>query len=65
MLDRDVKIQERAYELWKAKGQPHGADWNDWLEAEKVVDTELMKTFAPKKPAAKPVAKAKKPVKAG
>jgi hypothetical protein len=63
MLDRDAKIQVRAYALWEQMGYPHGADWSHWYEAEKLVDTELLKTFKPKKPAAKakkpPVVKAK------
>jgi hypothetical protein len=65
MLDRDAKIQMRAYTLWEQMGYPHGADWDHWYEAEKQVDTELLKTFKPKKAAkpkkveAKPAAKAK------
>ncbi len=63
MLDRDVKIQVRAYALWEQTGHPHGADWEHWYEAEKQVDKELLKTFKPKKPAVKakkPAAKGKK-----
>ena len=53
MLDRDAKIQERAYAIWEKMGYPHGADWDHWFEAEKQVDRELLKSFKPKKPRAK------------
>jgi hypothetical protein len=59
MLDRHEKIQTRAYALWETMGYPHGADWDHWLEAEKQVDGELLKSFKPKKAAAKAPAKAK------
>jgi hypothetical protein len=59
MLDRDVKIQARAYALWEQTGYPHGVDWDHWFEAEKQVDAELLKTFKPKK-AAKPAKAAAK-----
>ncbi|BCJ90923.1 hypothetical protein IZ6_16580 [Terrihabitans soli] len=57
MLDRHEKIQTRAYALWEKMGYPHGADWDHWLEAEKLVDSELLKGFKPKKAPAKPKAK--------
>lgn len=56
MLNRDEKIQERAYLLWEKTGYPDGADWDHWFEAERQVDTELRGSFKPKKPA-KPRAK--------
>jgi hypothetical protein len=62
MLDRHDKIQSRAYALWEKMGYPHGADWDHWYEAEKQVDSELLKGFRPKKAPAK--AKAKKTGKA-
>ncbi len=58
MFDRDVRIQQTAYEIWAGKGYPHGADWDHWFEAEQQVDKELLKTFKPKKPRAKKAVKA-------
>lgn len=29
------RIQARAYELYLARGGSHGADWDDWLAAER------------------------------
>jgi hypothetical protein len=31
------KIADAAYYLWEKRGQPHGDDMHDWLEAEKIV----------------------------
>ncbi|MFC5068431.1 DUF2934 domain-containing protein [Flaviflagellibacter deserti] len=53
MLNRDAKIQERAYALWESMGFPHGADWDHWLEAERQIDLELLTSFKPKKTRAK------------
>ena len=57
MLERNEKIQTRAYALWEKMGYPHGADWDHWFEAEKQIDSELLKGFKPKKAPAKPKAK--------
>jgi hypothetical protein len=37
--DPDVmkRIAETAYYLWEKRGRPHGSDWADWIEAEKIV----------------------------
>ena len=32
--DRD-RVARRAYELYLARGGSHGADWDDWLAAER------------------------------
>ena len=40
MLDRneiDNIIREQAYKLYEQRGCTHGADMNDWLEAERIV----------------------------
>lgn len=57
MLDRNQKIQTRAYALWEKTGYPHGADWDHWFEAEKEIDRELLQEFKPKNTRAKPKAK--------
>lgn len=62
MLDRHETIQTRAYALWENMGCPHGADRDHWIEAEKLVDSELLKGFKPQKAPAK--AKVKKAGKA-
>lgn len=51
------EIERRAYEKFAARGYAHGADFDDWREAE----TELASELAPKpKRAAKAAAKAAK-----
>ena len=42
MDDRSVyeRIAERAYELYQKRGQYHGSDLDDWLEAERSVLSE-------------------------
>ena len=59
MLDRQEKIQGRAYALWEKMGYPHGADWDHWFKAEQEVDAELLQGFKPKKEPAKIRKKAK------
>lgn len=34
------RIAERAYELHQKRGGDHGRDWEDWLEAERMVLSE-------------------------
>lgn len=31
------KIEKKAYELCEQRGCAHGRDWDDWLEAERIV----------------------------
>jgi hypothetical protein len=35
------RIAEKAYELYQKRGQSHGRDLNDWLEAERLVLSEI------------------------
>lgn len=35
------KIAQRAYEKWCKRGQPHGTHVQDWLEAERELQTEF------------------------
>jgi hypothetical protein len=37
------KIAMRAYEKWCKRGQPHGSDKQDWLEAEVELRNEMMR----------------------
>jgi hypothetical protein len=32
--DWESRVARRAYELWQARGCPHGDDLRDWFEAE-------------------------------
>jgi hypothetical protein len=32
-----AEVERRAYELYQARGGQHGADFDDWLEAEKQI----------------------------
>lgn len=31
------RIQKKAYEIYEKRGFNSGNDWNDWLEAEKII----------------------------
>jgi hypothetical protein len=35
MNENSKSLAERAYELWTARGQPHGSADQDWLNAER------------------------------
>jgi len=37
------KISMRAYEKWCQRGRPHGTHLQDWLEAEKELQAEMVK----------------------
>lgn len=37
----DDLISKRAYEIYETRGGQHGADFDDWLEAERQIKTEL------------------------
>jgi hypothetical protein len=37
------KICMRAYEKWCQRGRPHGTHLQDWLEAERELQTEMVK----------------------
>ncbi len=39
----DDAVAKRAYEIYKSRGGHHGADMNDWLEAEKQLKAERIK----------------------
>jgi len=47
------KIAARAYEIWVKKGRPHGADLENWTQAE----AELRSEFAANSPPGPPVRK--------
>ncbi len=38
------KIAARAYEKWCKRGRPHGTAVQDWLEAERELQTEFSRT---------------------
>jgi hypothetical protein len=59
------KISERAYDLWKRDGCPHGKDVDHWLQAEQEADEQARAEARPKAPsvAAKPEIVAPAPVK--
>ncbi|MEP7706632.1 DUF2934 domain-containing protein [Paraglaciecola sp. 25GB23A] len=40
-LNRHNKIEAEAYALASARGFSNGNEMDDWLEAEKIVDTQL------------------------
>ncbi|MDD5044445.1 MAG: DUF2934 domain-containing protein [Candidatus Omnitrophica bacterium] len=39
--DLNKRIQDRAYQLYQKRGAVPGSDWQDWLEAEKQIKTEM------------------------
>jgi hypothetical protein len=63
------EIAQVAYELWEKNGCIHGRDIEYWCEAESIIVTRLQpiegekpkKAKAPRKAAAKPTTKARKP----
>lgn len=36
------KVEQKAYELYEKKGCQNGHDLDDWLEAEKIIETEMI-----------------------
>lgn len=36
-----ARIADRAYALWLRRGARHGADWQDWLQAEAELKSEI------------------------
>ncbi len=38
------KVCMRAYEKWCQRGRPHGTHLQDWLEAERELQTEMVKS---------------------
>jgi hypothetical protein len=55
-------IARKAYELWEARGYPHGDPEHDWYEAERHLRAEA-NGKKPAKPKAAKKAPAKKPAK--
>ena len=49
-------IEKKAYELFLARGGEHGADMNDWLEAERQLRAEIA---APARPTRTPASSRK------
>lgn len=66
MDDRTIheRIAERAYELYQKRGQSHGNDLDDWLEAERIVLSEHRPSEAAPVLKAKPASGAKSTRKA-
>lgn len=36
-------IRKKAYELFEKRGCSHGNDWQDWLDAERIVTSQMRK----------------------
>ncbi len=36
------KVEKKAYELFEKRGCQSGHAWDDWFEAEKIVETEMI-----------------------
>jgi hypothetical protein len=53
------RIAERAYELYQKRGQSHGKDLDDWLEAERLVLSEHNPSEAMPALKAKPASRSK------
>lgn len=58
------RIAERAYDLYQKRGQSHGNDLDDWLEAERIVRSEHSPNEASPALKAKPASRAKSTRKA-
>jgi hypothetical protein len=61
-IDADA-IARKAYELWAARGYPHGDPEHDWYEAERHLRGESANGKKPAKAKAAKKAPAKKPAK--
>ena len=35
-------VERKAYDLYEKRGCQNGHDWDDWFEAEKIVETEMI-----------------------
>ena len=36
------RVEKKAYELFEKRGCQNGHDWEDWFEAQKIVETEMI-----------------------
>ena len=36
------RVEKKAYELYETRGRQDGHDWNDWFEAERIVEQEMI-----------------------
>ena len=44
-LDANIfaqRVEKKAYELFEQRGCQSGHDWDDWLEAERIVEQEMI-----------------------
>ena len=39
--DYICKVEKKAYELYEKRGRAQGSDWEDWFQAEKIVEDEF------------------------
>jgi hypothetical protein len=35
------KVEKKAHEFFEKRGHEHGHDWDDWFEAEKIVEAKI------------------------
>jgi hypothetical protein len=47
-MSSQKKIAELAYQLWHARGRPHGSEEEDWLEAERQLAAQESPQESPK-----------------
>lgn len=36
------RVERKAYELYEKRGCQHGCDWQDWFEAERIVEQQMI-----------------------
>jgi len=36
------RVEKKAYELFEKRGCQNGCDWDDWFQAEKIVEGEMI-----------------------
>jgi hypothetical protein len=36
------RVEKKAYEFYEKRGRQHGRDFDDWLEAEKIVEAAMI-----------------------
>jgi Protein of unknown function (DUF2934) len=47
--EKQRRIEQRAYTLWQAEGQPHGKDEEHWLRAAREIEAEETVSVAAKR----------------
>jgi len=58
MSDREMRVRERAHQLWEQEGRPDGRESDHWERASREIDVEDSTLVAKKAPRARKAAPA-------